>query len=131
MSKHEDRKKVEVYYLSNFTKIQRKIYGVGGKVLPQPVYIKTTVFFLATLVILILLRFLPITGFLLGWIPPVIYYAFLPGLLAYLLKEWNEEDRSFLSYFRSLTKYQKRQKQNIAYYHGRPIKIYDKDTKVK
>lgn len=133
MAKKEQNEKmsVPVYYLSNFKKYTRKIYGFGEFKLPRPIRVNVFIVFLSALFVALIVRFLPPFSYVFSLIPDYILFIVIPALIAYLLSEFKEENRTFFQYMRSSIKYTLRKRQNKAYYKGEEVDENVREEKIR
>lgn len=129
--KDEDKMSISVYYLSNFKKYTRKIYGFGELKLPRPIKVNVFITLIVAFVIALFLRFVPPFSYVTSYIPDYMLFIVIPGVIAYLLSEFKEEDRSFYQYMRSSIKYGLRKRQKKAYYRGEEIEENVRKERVK
>lgn len=131
VKKEEERMNIPVYYLSNFKKYTRKIYGFGELKLPRPIKVNVFITLIIAFVGALFLRFVPPFSYVTAYIPDYMLFIVIPGVIAYLLSEFKEEDRTFFQYMRSSIKYGIRKRQNKAYYRGEEIEENIRSERVK
>lgn len=130
-NREEEKMRISVYYLSNFKKYTRKIYGFGELKLPRPIRVNVFITLIIAWATALILRFVPPFSYLAGYIPDYMLFIVLPALVAYLLSEFREEDRTFYQYMKSSIKYGIRKRQNKAYYRGEEIEERVRQERVK
>ncbi|WP_243292834.1 TcpE family conjugal transfer membrane protein [Bacillus sp. FJAT-47783] len=117
----DDKRRIEMYYISGFKKIDRKIYQIFGKKIGRAIPIKSIVYFIVVFGIVFLLRHLPIINLLFLKIPFLVSYLLIPVVASYLLADMGTEKRTVLSYIRSIVNYQLRKRQRLNFYRGKLV----------
>lgn len=112
--------KINLYLLNEFTKHDRKIHGFKNLSFGRPIPLKSVFYFLGALGAMIVLRFIPIIGYPLKHIVPVMYLM-IPGIITYSLSELETEKRNPLAYARSVLFYNIRRLKGISYYRGKTL----------
>lgn len=118
----EDKQTVPMYVVSNYKEFSRKIYGIRGFSIGRAVYLKTALYFVSAIVLMMILRNIPVVQHLFNWIPFLVAYMVIPGVTAYLLTDLPTEMRKPHQFFESFCKYQFRRLKSIAYYGGRAVR---------
>jgi len=113
-------KKANLYTLNEFTKHDRKFYGFKGHSLGKPIRVKTVMYYLGVLAALAILRFIPIIGYPLTFLPFVFYFI-IPGVIAYSLSELETEKRNPLLYARAVILFEIRRIRGRSYYRGKVL----------
>lgn len=114
-------KKIDLYVLNEFTKHDRKIFGVKGVSFGRPIRLKSVLYFLGLFLGMIIIRCIPIIGFPLKHIPPV-FYLMIPIGITYLLTDLNTENRTPVQYGKAIFLYGFRRLKGDSYYRGKKLK---------
>lgn len=114
-------KKIDLYVLNEFTKHDRKIFGIKGMSFGRPIRLKSVLYFLGFFVGLLIIRFIPIVGFPLKHIP-VVFHLMIPIGITYLLTDLNTENRNPIQYLKAMLLYGVRRVQGYSYYRGKKLK---------
>lgn len=112
--------RIPLYVLNDFLKFDRKLYQIFGLPLGRPVRFKVVLYFIGITAFGVVLYFIPIFGYLIRWIPPLVLIV-LAGVLSWLLADVGTEGRSPIYFFRSFLLYHYRRTKGISFYNGREV----------
>ncbi|KEK22168.1 conjugal transfer protein [Bacillus thuringiensis] len=97
-------KPIKVYSFGSFMKYERRQYEILGYQLPRPVSWKLMGYFILIVALFVLLRWFPLTGWIVGPLADdyyFLYYVVLPILLVWGLDRYKTDGKSFFAFFRS------------------------------
>ncbi|WP_047980630.1 TcpE family conjugal transfer membrane protein [Ornithinibacillus contaminans] len=115
-----EKNRIRSFVLNEFLTFEKKIYHLFGMSLGRPIKVKLLLYFIAILLIEIIIYFTPILGATIRWLP-VIYLLFIPAGIAYLLADVRTEGRIPLVFFRSVLLYHFRKIRKTTYIRGREV----------
>lgn len=113
-------KKKDLYVLNEFIIKDRKIYGLKGISFGRPIRLKSVSYFLAIFFAMMILRAIPILGYPIRQLVPIMYFM-IPAILSYLLTDLNTESRSPIQCAKSMILYYIRKLKSKSYYRGKTL----------
>lgn len=116
-------KKNDLYVLDDALKFDKKLYGIWGLRFPRPISVKSVLYFIAPLSLMIIVNFIPILKNFLGINPKKygVLYIVIPVAFTYFLTDIGTENRPPLKFLKSVVLYGFRKMRGISYYRGKTL----------